>query len=154
MEQGILAGAAGGANEAQPEQQGSPEVDQAMDMVRAKLYDENIADGIAEALLSSDDVAAGVAQQAQMLLSVADEVSQGSVPDEDYMLFALELMSEVIEIAQAAGIEVRGRDIGVAMRTFITGVVESVGGDPSQLSAAMEQVNVDEMGEALDAVEE
>lgn len=125
-------------------------VAQAMDVVMGKLYDENVSDGIAKALSHASDPVRSVVEQATLLLNLSDEATNGSVPDDLYMMFALDVLGEVIEIAQAAGIKLGGRDIAVIVREFITTTVEDMGGDTSQVKEAMAQINPDELGSAME----
>ncbi|MEY4951781.1 MAG: hypothetical protein RL299_205 [Pseudomonadota bacterium] len=147
-EEGVEEGAEG---EADPST--DPAYSKAMDMVMGKLYDEDIADGIAQAINSSQDKATAIAEQAGVLLGLADDMTEGSVPDELYIAFALDILTEVVEIAQAAGAQIAGKDIAVAAREFITATVEGIGGDLTDIKAAMGQINPDELGASLDQVE-
>lgn len=148
---GVLAGEAPPQDD---EETLSPEADQALgealSMVQEKLYDGNVADGIAQALQSAPDPISGLVDQATTLLGVSEELTQGVVPDEAFMMFAIALMGEVVEIGQASGMEITGRDIAEAMRRFIQTAVESMGGDTSQIAEVMNSVNVDEVGAALE----
>lgn len=119
----------------------SPEYVAARDMAMERLYEGGVAEGIATALQSAPDIATGLSEQTLQLLQLTDEASEGSIPDELYMALGMELMGEVAEIAQAAEIAVGGREIAEAMRKFMGDVVESLGGDATQIRDAMASID-------------
>lgn len=149
-EQGILQA----DPEAEAEGEFDPETDEgytkAVDLVKTKLYDEDIADGIAQAITAADDKVAAIVEQASMLMNIADDMTQGSVPDELYVTFGVEMLGEVVEIAEAAGVKLGGSEMAVATREFITQMIEGLGGDMTQVKEAMAQINPDELGGAMD----
>lgn len=132
----------------------TPEADDAVAAaiteVQKRLYEGDIADGIAEALSQASDPVQGLVDQASTLIGVAEDIVGDSVPDEGYIMFGIALMGEVVEIAQAAGIQVGGREIAEALRKFILQVVQELGGDTSQIEAAMGQIDTAQLGAAMD----
>lgn len=124
--------------------------DAAVDAVQQKLYDEGIAEGIGSAILQASDPVKGVVEQAQMLFTMADEATGGSVPDEMYLAFGMQILSEVVEIAQAAGVQLKGKDMAVVTREFIASTIEDIGGDVTQVRQAMEQINPEEVGAQIE----
>lgn len=150
--EGVLEGGEGGEVEEDDDSpaESNPAYAKAMDMVMAKLYDEDISDGIAKAINQSDDKAKAIVEQAKLLLDLADDATQGSVPDELYLPFAFDVFSEVVEIAQAAGTPISGSVVATATREFITVVVEDLGGDLTQVKEAMAQINPDELGASME----
>lgn len=115
-----------------------------------KLYEEGADEMLAKAMQSAPDLAKGLSEQAQMMLQMVDGATEGAVPDELYMMMGIEIMSELADVGKAFGLEINGRVVATAMQDFLSGVIEGLGGDPSQLRDAMSQVNVDEVGSALD----
>ena len=137
----------------------APESEQAfvdaMRVALVKLYEGDVSDGIAKALTgySAADKVTGIVEQAQVLFNLADDVTEGTVPDEFYVMFGLQLMGEIVQIAQAAGITVSGREMADASKRFILQTVREMGGDTAELERAMGSVDQDELGAALEQVE-
>ena len=115
------------------------------------IPDDGAAEGLAQALQSAPDVATGIAEQAQQLLEATDEVTDSSVPDEIYMMLGIELMGEVADIAEAAGLPVTSADLASAVRMFLGSVIESLGGDPSQIRDAMSKLDPALVGSEAEA---
>ena len=84
------------------------------------------------------------------MVSIADERTQGSIPDEQLVPFAAEVLGEVADIAQATGIEVKGATIAKAMQMMLVRYVTEQGMDPTQLQAAMAKVDPEALGAKLD----
>jgi hypothetical protein len=134
----------------------SPEVDEAVDQaleaVKEMIYsDDAIVDGMAKALTSAPSVVDGLVDQAAALLEITEQQMAEMVPDEGLILFAIGLMGEVAEIAQAAGVRLSGRDIAEATRRFILKIVQALGGDTSEVEAAMQAIDQDALGAAIDS---
>lgn len=152
--QGVLA-QPGAMPEEEMDSEGiSPEDDQVTDEllteVQRKLYDEGAADAIGQAIVSSDDPMGEIVEQAMTLVGVVDDASGGAIPDDTFIMFAIALMGEVIEIAQAAGVQLSGRDIAEAIKQFIVRGIQEMGGDTSQVEQAMSAINPDELGAAME----
>ena len=74
------------------------------------------------------------------------------------MEFARQILQEVADIAEAAGIQLKGSEIATAMKQMILRYVGEQGMDTTQLSAAMDDVDpaefdrmAEEDGEAMPA---
>ena len=128
----------------------SPAYEQAMSVVREGLYGAEAARDVAKAMRAANDPAEGLATTAYEMVAMADEATQGQVPDEELVSMASEILGEVADIAQAAGIEIKGAVIAKAMQMMLVRYVTEQGMDPTQLQQAMAQVNPDELGAALD----
>jgi len=131
----------------------SPEYMRAKELMLSKLYEEGAAQGLAEALKTASSPVQGIVQQAMNLVDVMEQVTQGSVPDEEVMSFVMEILQEVIEIAQASGISVRNADIAAAVSEVLAQVVENLGGDASAIREEMGSIDPEEIGAQLDAEE-
>lgn len=138
----------------QGDAESSPESDAAyqtaIDAIHTKLYDDKAAEGIAKAILAAPDPIKGVLDQASALLGIAEDVTQGSVPDELYLAFAMQLLADVLEIAQAAGVTLQGKEIAEITKQYLVGVVKDIGGDTTDVEKAMGDLNMDEVGAQLD----
>ena len=129
----------------------NPAYMKAKELVLSKLYEEGLSEGLLKAIKSSPDLASGLAEQAQVVLSVADDNTGGSIPDELYMMFGIEMLGEVAEIAKAGGLPVNSTVIAAASQKFITNVVDDLGGDTTQVKAAMAQMDPAQVGKAIDS---
>lgn len=143
----------------QPAQQRSPAAavapqgdayDAGMNIVRKSLYGAEAARDMAKALRSARDPAEGLASAAYEMVSIADEATEGAIPDERLVEFATEVLGEVADIATAAGVKIRGAVIAKAMQMMLVRYVTEQGMDPSQLQAAMAQVDPEKLGAQLD----
>lgn len=149
---GNLFDKAGGQQPQEADQQ-NPAYMKALEMAKAKLYEEGAAEGLAQTLASAPEPAQAMADMARMMLQGVDDMTEGEVPDEMFMSLGLELLGEVAEIAQAAGQPIDGKTIAAAAREFILGVTEDLGGDTAPLKEAMGSIDPAEVGAALDTAE-
>ena len=143
----VAPGAAPEADESNPAYQA------AMKIAMQALYGAGGAKDVAKAIQSASDPAEGLADTAYEMVSIADEKTQGQVPDELLVSLATEILGEVADIAQAAGIEVKGAMIATAMRSMLLRYVTEQGMDASQLQQAMADMDPQALGAALDKME-
>lgn len=127
-----------------------PIVDQAVDQVMQSIYEGETPDQIVQAVKMAPSPVDGLVDQAVLLVEVAEEITQGSVPDEAYMLFCIALMGEVVEMAEAGGVQVSGREMAQATRQFIVQVVQSLGGDTAEVEQAMQAISEDQVGAVVE----
>ena len=144
---GMLKTAAKPAKQEAPAEDG---YDEGMAIVRKALYGAEAARDMAKALKSAQDPAQGLADAAYQMVTIADEATQGSIPDERLIQFASEVLGEVVDIATAAGVEVKGAQITKAVQIMLLRYVSEQGLDTTQLQAAMSQVDPEKVGAALD----
>lgn len=137
------------ADQAAPDQ-GGDAYQQGMDIVQKSLYGAEAAREVAKAMQAAQDPAEGLANTAYEMVTIADEATQGAIPDDRVIEFASEVLGEVVDIAQAAGVEVKGAVIAKAVQLMLVRYVTEQGMDPSQLQQAMAQVPVDQVGAQLD----
>lgn len=154
MEEGILSGEEPMEDEDGSGAEGQQILDLAVDALKEKLYDEDIADGIAQAIIGAPDPVTGLVDQATMLLQMSDEATEGVIPDDMYLLFAMQVMTEVGEIAEAAGADVSGTVMAEAVKQFIVKTVQNLGGDTTEVEQALASLNMEEVGAKLDTLEE
>ena len=129
-------------------QQGDP-IAKAMEVVQQSLYGAEAARDVAKALKMAPSIEQGLAETAYEMVAVADE-TVGGIPDEQLVTFAAEVLGEVADIAEAAGIKVKGAHVAKAVQMMLIRFVTEQGMDPTQLQQAMAQVNPDEVGAQLD----
>lgn len=150
MNQNLFEKAAPADDQAEPEVDEDPESDEgyrsALELMLSKLYEEGVAEKLGQALSSAPDKVQGVVEQTVNLLDVMEQLTQGSVPDELVMAFVLEATQQVVEIAQAAGVQLSNADIAAAVREVMAQVMENLGADTTQLREEMGKVDPAEVG--------
>lgn len=137
----------------QEPEQDSGAYDRAMGIAREALYGKEAARDVAKAMKAAKDPAEGLANTAYEMVTIADEATEGQVPDEQLVALASEILGEVADIAEAAGVEVKGATIAKAMQMMLVRYVTEQGMDATQLQQAMAAVNTDELGAELDKQE-
>jgi hypothetical protein len=133
------------ASPPEPDDEGAGEEDpgyqQALKFAMDALYKGGAAKQIAQQIKSSKGMATTVADIAYNIITIADEKTQGAVPDELLAMFASSILKEVVDIAEAAGIKVKPAEIAAAMKTMILRYLGEQGIDTTQMQAAMDQVD-------------
>lgn len=122
----------------------------ALKLAKTKLYEEGAGEGLMKAMQSAPSVGQALAEQTLTMMEMLDQMTNGSVPDEEVIMLGIELMGEVAEIAEAGGVQVSGREIASGMRQMLTGLVSAMGGDASEVEAAMAMVPDEQVGGVLD----
>jgi hypothetical protein len=122
----------------------------AVNQVKTALYKEGAADSVNEALKTSEDPINTISTLAYELTAVADEKASetvGEVPDELLVLLASTVLSEVVDIATASGIQLSAADIGEALKKMILRFMGEQGVDTRGLEEAMNQVSPEQMNQ-------
>lgn len=137
--------------EQQPEGGGNEEAyNTAVTLARSALYGSGGGEAVAKALQGARDVSKALADTAYEMISIVDERTDGQVPDEMLVSLATEILSEVVEIGQAAGVDIKGADIARAMQSMLLRYVSEQGLDPRELQQAMGQIDPNKVGAMLD----
>lgn len=105
------------------------------------LYKNDGAEGVAESLRNAKDPVEGLSGIAYEIMSVIEERTQGSVPDEYFGLLAVRVLQEVADIAEAAGVQMQPSDIAQALKQMILRYLGEQGYNTSQLQQEMDKVN-------------
>lgn len=120
----------------------SESYDAAIEYAMTALYKQGGAKQLAQALRAAgDNPAQAMADAAYQMMQVIDEKTGGDIPDEELVPLATEVLTEVAEIAEAAGVNVEGSTIAAAMKTMLIRFVQEQGGDTTQLEQAMGQID-------------
>ncbi len=154
--QGIMSQGAGPMEGEQDEGggMGDEAYEAGMDLVMQALYEQGGAKDIAK-LLTGENPAQALAEQAYKIIEIADERTMGEIPDERLVEFAMEVLGEVAEIAEAAGGRIDGNVISEAFSTMMVRFLKEQGLDTAQVEAAMAQMNQGgQVGAALDKAAE
>lgn len=105
------------------------------------LYEKGAAQDVAKQIRAAQDPVQGLSDIAYEMTSVIDEQTQGQVPDELIMLLAIKVLTEVGDIAEAAGIELTAPQIAAAFKDMLLRFLGENGMDTSQLDQAMSQID-------------
>lgn len=123
------------------EAESDPGFQQALTYAYEALYKNAAANDVAEQLKAAPSVAEGMANVAYEITSVVDERTNGDVPDELLMPLAMQVLEEVGEIAEAAGLDPQPEDVATAFKSMILRYLGEQGIDTTQLQQAMDQVD-------------
>jgi hypothetical protein len=131
------------AEEAESPVQGedNPVFQQALTFAYEALYAKEAAKDVAKQLKAAPSVAEGMADVAYNITSIIDEKTDGQVPDELLVPLAMNVLEEVGEIADAAGLNPSPEDVAGAFKTMILRYLGEQGVDTTQLQQAMDQVD-------------
>jgi hypothetical protein len=136
-----------GPEQAQGEEGGDPMLDAAIDFVRRALYETGSADGVNESLSKTRQPVEDMATLAYELTSMADEKTEGQIPDEMLMTLAVAVLSEVAEIAEASGVKLQPSDIASALKIMTLRFVGEMGHDTRSLQQAFNQVSPEQINQ-------
>lgn len=117
----------------------------AVEFVKTALYESGASDQVNELVKKSQSPIDDLANMAYELTSIADEKTDGQVPDELLVLLASTVLAEVSEIAEASGVQLQAADVASALKMMILRFVGEQGYDTRELHAAMNQVSPDEI---------
>jgi len=135
------------------EQEG-PEADEndpafqaAIQFLKKALYETGAADQINQAIKRAKEPVDAIANYAYELVAVADEKTQGAVPDELLVLLASTALEEVCDIAEASGIKLQPADVASALKMIILRFVGEQGHDTRALHEAMNQISPEQINQ-------
>jgi hypothetical protein len=124
-----------------------------MQLAYSTLYDKKAADKIVETLKITEDPVEGLANTAYEIASIVDERTQGEIPDDLIMSLGANMLAEVAEIAEVAGMEISPQTINDAFKQMTLRWVGEQGGDTTQLSEAMNAFTPDMIAAAHEFVD-
>lgn len=122
----------------------NPAYQAAMQFAMEALYGNKAAKGVAAALKAAQDPVEGLANTAYEMVSIIDEKTNGEVPDELLVLLASNVLGEVAEIGDAAGIDYTPAMVADALKQMILRYLGEQGVDTTQLEQAMGQIDPNE----------
>lgn len=128
-------------DEAPEADENDPVFQQALTLAYEALYKGQAAKDVANQLKNAPSLAEGMADVAYNMTSVLDERTDGEVPDELLVPLAMQVLEEVGEIADAAGLDPQPEDVAQAFKMMILRYMGEQGVDTTQLQQAMEQVD-------------
>lgn len=127
----------------------NPAYVKAKELMLSKLYEDGAADQIAQAMGSAPDPVRGVIDQTMAMLDAMEQATQGSVPDELVMTFVIEVIGEMVEIAQAAKLPIGNTEVAVIVREVLANVVDNLGGDSTAIREEMAQIDPEQVAQQM-----
>lgn len=118
-----------------------PKLNEAVEYLQDVLYDKAAAKDISQQLKSAPNIVDALSNIAYDITGILDEKTNGEVPDELLAPLAMIVMQEIIEIAEATGIDPAPEDVASAFKQMILRYLQEQGADTSQLDQAMSQVD-------------
>jgi hypothetical protein len=105
------------------------------------LYEQNAAKDIAEQLRLAKDKTESLGDIAYDITQTVDERTDGKVPRELIGLLAMAILKEVIDIGQAAKLEIQPTEAATAFKNMILRYLGENGVDTSQLQQGMDKID-------------
>ena len=119
----------------------------AVEFVKTALYEQGAADQVSSVVKKSKSPVDDIANFAYELTSIADEKTNGEVPDELLVLLGSTVLAEIAEIADASGITLQPADIASALKMMILRFMGEQGYDTRQLHEAMNQISPEQINQ-------
>ena len=128
-----------------------PAFQTAMQLAMQALYENDAARDVAQGLRTASDPVTGLADTAYEIVSVVDERTEGQVPDELLVLLAVNILQEVAEIGEAAGVDTSPTVLAEAFKQMLLRFLGEQGLDTTELEQAMAEVDPSVFEEAANA---
>ena len=119
----------------------NPEFINAMKFALKVLYQSGAAQDIAKQLRASRNKQEGLANVAYEITSVVDERTEGRVPRELIGLLAMAILNEIMDIAQAAKMDLTPQDAAGAFKDMLLRYLGENGVNTSQLQQGMDKID-------------
>ena len=119
----------------------SQQFNTAVEFALSALYENGAAKDIVKSLKSAQDRVDGLADNAYRITEIVDERTDGQVPDEEIAFLGAEILEEVVDIGEAAGLKYTPQEIAAAFKQMILRFLQEQGADTRELEAAMDQVD-------------
>lgn len=114
------------------------------------LYDSGAADDIVEAAVKAGGDPDSIAKATLQLMKSIDEATGGQIPETVLAPLATEALTQIVELVEAAGVEVGGRGIAQALQIMLLDFMTEYGADPAQIQQALSTVDTDAIGKLID----
>jgi hypothetical protein len=118
-----------------------PNYQTALQYAMEALYGTGAAKDVSAQLKAAPGLMEGMANIAYDITATVDERTDGNVPDDMLVPLAMKILEEVVEIADASGLDPQPEDVALAFKTMILRYLQEQGLDTSQLDQAMSQVD-------------
>jgi len=117
-----------------------PTYQAALKLAMSTLYRKGAAKQLAAALRSAPTPAQGLADAAYRMTQIVDEQTGGEIPESMLGVLACQLLGEVADVAQAAGVKIDSKTIAEATRTMLEMYLDDSGADPAQTQQIRQQM--------------
>lgn len=118
---------------------------------KAALFgDSGIAEKLAAAVKGAPEPAQALADFAYNLTGMLDEKSGGMLDEELLVPAGAEVLGQVVEVAQAAGLPVDSKVVAQATRLMMARLFKESGASDEDIGQFMSSTNPDEVGTAIE----
>lgn len=139
------------APDASPDQ--DPAYVEAVNYVRGRVWRDGLSDRVSDVARMKALSADQMAIIAYTLIQQADEATGGNVQDDNLVSLAIEVLSEIIEIAIASGVDVTPTQMVSALKRMMVKYLTEQGVDASEIQKAMNQVTPDQFNKINEKVQ-
>tara|TARA_B100001057_G_C22684585_1_gene885141 strand:- start:206 stop:748 length:543 start_codon:yes stop_codon:yes gene_type:complete len=133
-----------------------PALEQAITNIGQRLYNEDLAEQIADTVGKSEtNLPRNLATIAYKLAESSDVDADGDIKEENLAVLGMIALNEVFEIAEAAGVKTDSSDVSVAFKHMVVMFAQDQGLPEDQvqtLANAMAEVNDRQLAEAAEDV--
>lgn len=141
-----------------PEGEEGPEPDEsdpayqaALEMMNKVMYEQGAAKDMANQMIHSPDTAEAMANIAYEVVTAIGERMEGALADELVVSLAFEVLTNVAEIAEAAGAKVDGPLVSKAVKIMLQRYAAETGMDDGTLQNALAQADDQQIGMELES---
>jgi hypothetical protein len=124
-----------------PADENNPAFVRALKFAMRVLYEQKAAGDVAKQLRAAKDKTDALGSIAYEITSTVDERTEGTVPRELLGLLAMAILKEVIDIGQAAKMNLTPQDAASAFKNMLLRYLGENGVDTSQLQQGMDKID-------------
>lgn len=124
-----------------PADENNPAFVRALKFAMQVLYKQKAAGDVAKQLRAAKDKTDALGSIAYEITSTVDERTEGTVPRELLGLLAMAILKEVIDIGQAAKMNLTPQDAASAFKNMLLRYLGENGVDTSQLQQGMDKID-------------
>lgn len=125
----------------QPADENNPAFVRALKFAMRVLYEQKAAGDVAKQLRAAKDKTDALGSIAYEITSTVDERTEGTVPRELLGLLAMAILKEVIDIGQAAKMNLTPQDAASAFKNMLLRYLGENGVDTTQLQQGMDKID-------------
>ena len=125
----------------------SPQFTQAVELAYQMVYSEEGSMELANAMRNAVNVPEIMSDMAYEVTQVAAE--QANLPEEDLVMLAMTVLSEMGDVAEAAGVQVQASDVAQSFKLMVLRMFGELGFNTTELQQAMDAYTPDMINEAM-----
>ena len=137
--------------DAPPDQ--DPAFVEAVNYVRGRVWKDGLSDRVNDVAKLKALTIDQIAMIAYKLVQQADEATGGNVQDDNLVSLAIEVLSEIIEIAMASGVDVTPTQMVSALKQMMVKYLTEQGVDATEIHKAMNQISPDQFSKINEKVQ-